>query len=200
MLADRAGADVVGIDIAPRMIELARRKAARTDIRFDVGDAEALPYDDATFDVVSSAFAVIFAPDHPRTARELARVCAGRLGLTSWKPNPELRELYARFELDSPEGAAPFDWGREERVHELLGADFALEIRPGTWFLESESGVEAWDFWSTSAPPFKAMVEGLEPERRAAFRQAYVEYCESFRVDGGVRVPREYLLILGRRR
>jgi ubiquinone/menaquinone biosynthesis C-methylase UbiE len=182
------------------MIELARRKPAAKAIRFDVGDAQALPYDDASFDVVSSAFAVIFAPDHARAAGELARVCARRLGLTSWKRDAELRGLYVRFGLDSPEGAAPFEWGREERVHELLGAYFELEIVPGTWFLETESGADAWAFWSSSAPPFKAMVDGLDPDRRAAFRAAYVEYCESFRVDGGVRVPREFLLILGRRR
>jgi hypothetical protein len=182
------------------MIELARQNSAPTAIRFELGDAQALPFDDASFDVVSSAFAVIFAPDHPRAADELARVCAGRLGLTSWKRDPMLRDVYARFDLDSPEGAAPFEWGREERVHELLGAEFELEITTGTWFLETGSGADVWDFWSSSAPPFRAMVEGLEADRRAAFRAAYVEYCESFRIDGGVRVPREYLLIVGRRR
>lgn len=199
LLAARAGADVVGMDIAPGMIELARRKAPAA-IRFEVGDAQALPYDDASFDVVSSAFAVIFAPAQHRAARELGRVCTGRLGLTSWKPNPDLRDLYARFDLDTPEGAAPFQWGREEWVEDLLGADFELETTSGTWFLEAASGEEAWELWSSSAPPFKAMVDGLDPDRRTAFRKAYVDYCESFRDGGGVRVPREYLVILGRRR
>lgn len=182
------------------MIELARGKARRTAIRFEVGDAQALPYQDASFDVVSSVFGVIFAPDHAAAARELGRVCTSRLGLTCWKPNAELAQLYARFGLDAPESADAFDWGREAHVHELLDRDFALELADGTWFLDGDSGEAIWDFWSASAPPFRAMVEGLEPDPREAFRRAYVEYCESFRVDGGVRVPREYLLIPGRRR
>jgi SAM-dependent methyltransferase len=197
-LAARAGADVVGADIAPRMIELARRSS--TGIRFETADAQALPYDDASFDVVSSAFGVIFAPDHGAVAHELARVCRSRVGLTSWIPDPDLRRLYESFGLDSPEGRAPFEWGREAHVRELLADAFELDFERDTWFLEAPSGESVWELWSTSAPPFKAMVDALEPAKRQAFRAAYVEYCESFRVDGGVRVPRHYLLTVGRRR
>lgn len=200
--AARAGAEVTGLDIAPRLLEEARANADGLPIRFDEGDAQRLPYDDGSFDVVSSVFGAIFAPDHDAVARELARVCrnGGRLGLTAWEPSEELRELFGRFELDPPEGPQPFDWGRPEVVDRLLGPSFDLQIEHATWLLEVADGEAAWELWTTSAPPFRAMVSGLEPERRERFRTAYVEYCEGYRTNGGIAVPRAYLLILGRRR
>jgi ubiquinone/menaquinone biosynthesis C-methylase UbiE len=73
----RAGAQVTALDLAPELIETARAKAAAEDleIAFEVGDAEALPYEDASFDTVTSTFGVMFTPDHAAAARELARVC-----------------------------------------------------------------------------------------------------------------------------
>jgi ubiquinone/menaquinone biosynthesis C-methylase UbiE len=83
--AARAGARVTGLDLAPGLIATARDRAADAgvEVRFEVGDAEALPYEDASFDTVSSGFGCMFAPDHAATARELARVCkpGGRLAL-----------------------------------------------------------------------------------------------------------------------
>jgi ubiquinone/menaquinone biosynthesis C-methylase UbiE len=77
LLAARAEADVTGVDLAPNLIETARRLVAEKGhtIRFEVGDAEKLPVRDASFDVVSSAMRIIFAPDHRAVADELARVC-----------------------------------------------------------------------------------------------------------------------------
>ena len=198
--AARAGADVSGIDIAPAMIEAAQAKDAGGSIDFEVGDAQALPYEDASFDVVSSVFGVIFAPDHHATANELARVGRGRLGLTTWRPNPELGDLFERFDLDPPEGREPFRWGREEYVDELLGAAYDLTIEGGTWLIEGASGEEVWEFWSRSAPPFKAMVAELGDGTRDEFRTAYIDYCERFRDGDRVFVPRQYLLVFGTRR
>jgi SAM-dependent methyltransferase len=201
--AARAGANVTGVDIAPRLLAQARAKAGELPIRFDEGDAERLPYEDAAFDVVSSVFGAMFAADHEAVARELARVCrrGGRLGLAAWVPNPELAELYGRFGLDAPEGPQPFDWGREDYVDSLLGADFELEHERRTWFLTEESGEAVWELWSTAAPPFRAMLRGLDPDTLERFHEAYVEYCEDYRTPGaGVAVPRGYLLVLGRRR
>jgi SAM-dependent methyltransferase len=199
--AARGGADVVGIDIAPAMIEAARAKPGSDRISFEVGDAQALPYEDASYDVVSSVFGVIFAPDHRATADELARVGRGRLGLAVWRPDPEMAELYGRFDLDAPEGREPFKWGRNEYLEELLGASYELTIEPGTWLIEGASGEAVWEFWSRSAPPFKALLATLDETRRDAFHDAYVEHCERFQVEGGgVAVPRHYLLVLGSRR
>lgn len=196
--AAAAGADVTGIDIAGPMIDVARARAPH--VRFELADCQALPYADRSFDVVSSSFGFIFAPDHEATSAELARVCRGRLGFTAWEPNAELGELYGSFGLDSPEGRAPFEWGKREHIAQLLGTWFALEVESHTWILEGADGEEIWQLWSRSAPPFKAMVEGLDHEQRDAFHDAYVAYCERHREGDRVRVPRPYLLVLGARR
>jgi SAM-dependent methyltransferase len=198
--AARAGADVTAIDIAPAMIDAARAKPGADQISFEVGDAQALPYEHASFDVVSSVFGVIFAPDHRATAVELARVGRRRLGLTVWRPDPGMAELYGRFGLETPEGREPFKWGREEYLEELLGDSFDLTIEPGTWVIEGASGEEVWQFWSQSAPPCKALLATLDDGRREEFHVAYVEYCERCRDGGRVAVPRPYLLVLGERR
>src|SRR5262249_60648588 len=89
LLAARHGAEVTGLDLAPKLIETARRLAADSgvNVRFDVGDAEAIPCRDASFTVVSSSMGIIFAPDHEAVAREVARVCApgGRIGFSAWR-------------------------------------------------------------------------------------------------------------------
>jgi SAM-dependent methyltransferase len=196
--AAAAGARVTGSDIAPRMLEVARAKAP--EIEFELGDAQELGYEDASFEVVSSCFGFIFAPDHEATASELARVCKGRLGFTAWEPNLELGDLYRNFGLDTPEGKLPFEWGKRRHVDDLLGAAFSLEIEADDWILEGASGEELWELWSRSAPPFKARVEELDPRRREDFRAAYIDYCERYREGDRVRVPRRYVLVHGGRR
>jgi len=198
--AARAGAEVVGIDIAPGMIEAARAKATGMPITFEVGDAQALPYEDASFDVVTSVFGAIFAPDHRATAAELGRVGRGRLGFTAWRPDERMQELYGRFGQDTPEGREPFRWGREGYAEELLGPYYGLSVEPGTWVLEGASGEDIWNLWSRAAPPFKARLAEMDDDTREAFHNAYVEYCEGFRAGDRVAVPREYLLVLGNRR
>ncbi len=146
---------------------------------------------------MSSCFGFIFAPDHKAAAHELARVCRDRIGFTSWEPNPELGELYRSFGLDTPEGRLPFEWGKRAHVEGNLSQRFELEIERDVWFLEGDSSATMWDLWSQSSPPFKARVEELDPDRRKAFRTAYIEYCERYREGDVLRVPRSYLLVFG---
>jgi len=200
----RAGATVTAIDVAEPMLEKARRRASEEglEIAFDLGDVEYLPYEDACFDVVVSNFGFVFAPDHANVASELARVsCPGaRLGFTAWKPNPKLGELYRRFTEDPIEGREAYEWGREDHVEDMLGDDFDVDFEDGTLWLEAESGEEIWELFSQSAPPVVALLRSLEPTAAEQFHRAFVELYEGYRVDGGVRAPRRYLLVLGRRR
>ena len=134
--AARAGAHVIGVDIAPALIDTARQLAAAEglSVQFEVGDAERLEYRDASFDVVASAQGTMFAPDHEAVARELARVCrpGGRLGLTCWRPGGAIEKFFsllAAFQPPPPPGAGrPLDWGRAAHVRELLGEAFELEL------------------------------------------------------------------------
>jgi SAM-dependent methyltransferase len=138
--AARAGARVTGLDLAPELIATARDRAADegVEVQFEVGDAEALPYEDATFDTVSSGFGCMFAPDHVATARELARVCkpGGRLALLTWHPTRGVAEFFkvmAAYQPPRPDGVGnPFDWGDRDHLAELLGDAFKLRTRTVT--------------------------------------------------------------------
>ena len=202
--AARAGAEVTGLDFAPALLEQARAKAVAegVEIQWDLGDAQALPYPDAGFDVVSSNFGIMFAPDHEAVARELGRVTrpGGKLGLANWRPNEGLHAVYGDF-APAKSGPDPEEWGREEQLEELLGNAFELEIEERVWHLEGDSPEDVWELMVTSAPPVKAMAESLEPERFEQFRQAMLDHWANFRVGGGgVSEPRRYLLVLGKRR
>jgi SAM-dependent methyltransferase len=203
--AARAGAQVSALDLSSALVHTARRLAAKQAlaVRFDIGDAERLPYRDASFDVVSSAHGVVFAADHAAVARELARVCrpGGRLGLTYWQPNPELEHVMNRIGYARPANADnPRDWRQPQYVDGLLGDEFELEFVAATCFWTAESGEAAWRLFTGSDGPAKTGVAALPPAKREALHHDWVDYFERHRADGAVSVPRPYLLILGRRR
>jgi ubiquinone/menaquinone biosynthesis C-methylase UbiE len=208
MRAARAGADVTGSDLSPSLIETAKRLAAveDLDITYEVGDAEKLPYGNGDFDVVSSSFGVIFAPDHAATAHELGRVTkpGGRLGLTAWRAEGGMGEFFGfirAFQPPPPEGVGNMlDWGNEDHVEELLGSEFELEFFRGKDPQVGESGEQIWQVYASSYGPVKVLYETLDDNRREELHQAYVDFYEGHREDGGIRAPREYLITLGRRK
>jgi SAM-dependent methyltransferase len=201
----RRGADVTGLDLAPGLIETARRRAAEEalSIHFDVGDAEALPYEDCAFDGVASSMGVIFAPRHETATAELARVVrpGGRLGFTAWRPETGFFAISRKYAPPPPEGAGNSDdWGREDYAERMLGGTFDLTLEPGTAYFEANSGDAAWELMSRTVGPFKAATRTLEPERLREFRREFVEFFEAHREKDGIRVPADYLLVLGARR
>jgi SAM-dependent methyltransferase len=203
--AARAGAQVTGLDLAPALVQTARRRAADEglEIDFDVGDAERLPYPDASFDVVSSAHGVVFAADHRAVAAELARVCrsGGRLGLSYWLPNPGLAALMERTGYARPAGADnPRRWADEGYVRDLLGAHFDLSFASGDCYWRAESGEASWELFTSSDGPAKTSVELLQDEDREALRHDWIAYFDDHREGDGVSVPRPYRLITGLRR
>jgi SAM-dependent methyltransferase len=138
LLAARAGADTTGVDAAPRLIEVARGRAQAEDlpVRFDVGDAQALPYDHATFDVVLSIFGVIFAADAERAFGEIVRVLrpGGRALLSAWVPGGTMDAMVGVFmrAVAAVTRPAPvrFAWHDEAAVGELAarhGAELSVD-------------------------------------------------------------------------
>lgn len=206
--AARAGAEVVGVDLSPVLVETARERASeqRLKIDYQVGDCERLEGVAASsFDKVSSTCGIMFAPDHQATARELARVVrpGGRIGLANWTPEGGLGRMFRMMAPFQPSAApsSPFDWGREDRVRELLGDAFQLEIEEYVSTLETAGGEEYWQLFATSYGPTKTLSEALPEDRRDEFHRAWVDFFESEYRDGDRIVhPREYLLILGTRR
>lgn len=208
MRAARAGADVTGLDLSDVMIETARRRAGDEGlgIAYDVGDAENLPYEDASFDVVSSSVGFFLAPDHEAAARQLVRVVrpGGRLGFTAWRPGGRVERgmrLSAQFGPPPPQGVGnPFDWGTEEHVTELLGAAFELEFHDGDAPDRGPSGEAIWEYLLAGVGPMRTLYDSLDPERRNEFHGAAVAMYEEDRVGDEVVMPGPYLLTLGRRR
>lgn len=208
--AARAGARVTGVDLAPVLIDTARRLAAEAgfEIDFRVGDCENLAgIGDAAFDVVSSTFGVMFAPDQRRAAGELARVVrpGGRLGLANWTPEGAIGDLFrmmAEFQPPPPPGVGyPLDWGRAEYVEKLLGSEFDLRFDKRVTTFSSGSAEEAWQLFVTNFGPTKVLAESLDDERREEFHRAWVDFIETrYRTNGSIEQPREYLLVLGTRR
>ncbi|MGA2009785.1 MAG: methyltransferase domain-containing protein [Solirubrobacteraceae bacterium] len=202
------GARVTGQDLAQGLIDTAIRLAAEqgVEVRFDVGDCEALPYGDAAFDVICSAQGAVFAPDHHAVAEELTRVCRsdGRIGLTAWRPGGEIERFFrllGRFQPPPPDGAgAPLDWGRPEYVESLLGKAFALEFFDDESPQLAESPEDMWDLFVTAFGPVKALAASLDEDRRRDLRDAFVEFYGGYLLDdGSVSSPREYVVIIGRR-
>ena len=208
MRAARAGADVTGADLSEVMVETARRRAKEEglDIAYEVGDAENLPYEDGSFDIVSSSVGLIFAPDHPAVARELARVVrsGGRLGITAWKADSRVvrgQQLAAKFLPPPPEGAGnPFEWGTEEHARELLGHAFELEFHDGDAPLEGESGEQLFDYMLSGVGPMRMLWGSLDEEQREQFRRESVALYEEDRAGDAIHSPGPYVVVLGRRR
>jgi SAM-dependent methyltransferase len=208
-LAAATGASVRGCDLSPALIETARRQAAERDVEvpFEVGDVEHLPYDDATFDVVSSSVGAIFAPDHARAADELGRVCkpGGRLLVTAWTTDGRIGDFFRVIASYSPppvEGAGvATQWGDAAYCESLLGPHFELEIETLNTPWRGASAQEMWDEFSTSFGPIVTLLRMLEPERATAFRNDLIAlFEENTAEDGDVGLDRPYLLVKGTRR
>jgi SAM-dependent methyltransferase len=208
-IAARAGADVTGLDLAPDLIETAREhtEAEGLSVRYEVGDAEALSFGDASFDVVVSTFGVMFAPDHAAVARELARVCrpGGRLGLISWTEDSGIGDIFRVMKpfqaAPPPQGVGnPFAWGDASHVRELLEGDFDLELEVLDTEHRASSGEEVWEIFSTSYGPTKTLAESLDDDRREELHRSWVDLYERSRVGDEIVHHRNYLRVLGTRR
>jgi SAM-dependent methyltransferase len=195
LIAARRGAEVTGLDISPGQLEKARAaaEAERLSIRFDYGDAEALPYAYASFDAVASAFGVIFAGDHARAAAELTRVSrpGARIAITAW-PEDEWFRLNARLRPDYENLPARL-WADEQHVRALF-PELDLSFDRGESRIEAGSAEELWQLLATSVPGLKAWLETLDPDR---WENAHREFLKLI-PDGVLR--REYVFILGAKR
>lgn len=133
--AARCFADVTGLDFVPALLERGRVRAAAEflDVEFVEGDAQDLPFEDASFDVALSTFGAMFAPDQERTAEELLRVTrpGGRIGMANWVPEGFVADVFRATgaRVPMPPGLMPPTmWGTEERLRELFG-DGISELR-----------------------------------------------------------------------
>jgi ubiquinone/menaquinone biosynthesis C-methylase UbiE len=203
LAAARRGSEVVGVDYVPSLLEHARLRAAAevVEATFLEGDAEALPFDDGSFDVVTSVFGAMFAPDQERTAAELARVTrpGGRIGLVAHTPDGFIGQLFkvmAKHVPPAPGLRSPILWGTEERLHELFGERIA-ELRPRKRhfvfrYRSPDAYLEYWRRWyGPTLKAFEAVGRGGEPALRADLLDLVARF--NVATDGSMVVPSEYL-------
>jgi SAM-dependent methyltransferase len=204
----RRGATVTGVDIAGDLLEAARANAAAEQLQIEYrrGDAEALPFADGEFDAVVSTCGIMFASRPEAAAAELARVCrkGGRIALTTWLSNGNLFKMFQVMKPympppPSPAPPSPFEWGRPERIRELLGNAFRLRFEEGISYYREPSGEAAWETFSTGYGPTKMLATTLDPERRAALRDEFIALHDGFATELGICMPREYWLTVGER-
>lgn len=202
--AARVGARVSAIDLTPALLEIATENAllaGATDVRFDEGDAEHLPYADASFDVVLSQFGHMFAPRPDRVVAEMRRVLrpSGRIAFATWPPNTLIGQTFQFIGRNSPPLPAgilpPALWGDRTVIAERLARDFdGVTFDRGTMIMPALSLAHYRAFVERSVGPMEKLVESLagSPERLDAIRQEFEAISEPH-YDGNV-VSHEYVL------
>jgi SAM-dependent methyltransferase len=207
--AAKAGGEVVGLDLTPELFEAARRHAADEGVEVDwvEGDAEALPFDDASFERVFSSFGVIFAPRHEVAAAEMVRVLApgGVIALTSWIPtgvNAEMARIAAaRMPAPPPFAQSPVLWGDESHVRRLF-EPFGLQLEfdgDAAHFID-DSVDAAVQLMEDSFGPWivaKAALGDDWPSLRQEYHDLYSRWNEA--TDGSARITAEYLVVVARK-
>lgn len=209
--AAAAGARVTGLDLVPALLDVARRRADQAGVRVEwiAGDAEALPFADASFDLVLSTLGIQFAPDHRRAAAELARVCrpGGRIGLCNWTPEGYIGRFFGTLRPylpAPPPGASPPPlWGDEAHVAEMFaGTGVHLETTRETVPFEHDSPAAFIDFMAANYGPLVKAREALAAEGRwQALRADLVRLSETANTagDGRFHADSEYLVVIGGR-
>ena len=203
----RMGATVSAIDIASELLAAARELSVgvRPKIRYQLADAESLPFVDGQFDGVISTFGVMFSGDHQRAADELARVCksGGRLILATWVPDGAVAEFFgliAAHAQTQPPEQSPLRWGDTQYLHALLGDAFVLQFEQGWNHAYHESPDAIWNWYLHGFGPLRQLHSSLDFAGQEALKRDVDAYHDHYRVPAGLCVKREYLITIGRRR
>jgi len=209
--AASAGGRVVGVDLAPELFAPGRALAAEAGVEVEwvEGDAESLPLQDVSFDVVLSTFGCMFAPRHELAASELARVLrpGGRLGVCSWTPQSSIaalmRAMFAHLPPGPDGGQPPPLWGDEEHERSLFAASgIDLRCRRRSVEFRFDSVEDALRIYETKWGPFIEARETLQPEGRwRALRDDLADVLDARNTSAGPGLvySGEYLEVLGAR-
>jgi ubiquinone/menaquinone biosynthesis C-methylase UbiE len=204
------GAQVVAADITAENFAAGQCEAAAQGVELGwvEADAQDLPFGDGTFDVVTSVFGAMFAPDQQAAAGELVRVCrpGGVIGMANFTPEGlggEFFELFARYAPPPPPGAAsPVLWGSEEHVRTLFGERVELDLQRRHYTERAASPQAYRDFFKETFGPAVAIYAGLADDARRAFDREFLDWAtrtNSGSADGPTEYRYEYLLVVGRR-
>jgi SAM-dependent methyltransferase len=206
--AAEAGAHVVACDLTPEHFEAGRREAAArgVDVEWVRADAQALPFGDGEFDVVTSCLGAIFAPDHGAVARELLRVCrpGGTIGMINFTPEGLGGEFFGLLAPYAPggDGPPPLLWGAESHVRELLGGAAALDLARREYAEGVPGGPGDYvRFFKETFGPVVAVYSALDSSAAGALERDFLAFAQRANqgpAEGPVRYVYEYLLVVAR--
>ena len=198
------GADVTGVDIAPYLIDQAIGRAADHGlaVEFDIGDAEALPYEDGSFDVVMTMFGAMFAPRPDVTAKQLMRVCqtGGLIAMANWTPEGFIGQMFkttGKHVTPPASMPSPLLWGNEDTVRQRFGdgiGDLQMTRRKidFTFLMNPIEVVEHFRlYYGPTQKAFEALGADAQDALRKDLEQLWTEHNRV--ADGTTRVESEYL-------
>ena len=210
LAAARRGAIVTSTDYVSELLDRGAERAAaeRLNVKFEVADAEQLPYADASFDAVVSTFGVMFAPDHAAAAAELSRVCrpGGRIGLCNWTPESLVGQMFKVLgrHLPPPKGLqSPALWGVETHLRSLFGRNAAaISVTPRKFNFRYRSAAHFIEVFRNWYGPVHKAFATLPAENARMLERELTELLDSRNVAGpaSLVVPSEYLEVVIDRR
>jgi ubiquinone/menaquinone biosynthesis C-methylase UbiE len=202
LAAARRFADVVSTDYVGALLEGGRRRAEadRLPVTFQEADAEALPFADASFDVVLSTFGVMFTPNQDKAARELLRVCrpGGKIGLANWTPDSFIGQMFKVLGKYVPPvaGVAPPSlWGTRARLDTLFGSQAVVAAESRNFVFRYKSPTHWLEIFRDYYGPVLKAFAALDPEVRKALEKDLLALLDKHNVarDGTLVLPSEYL-------
>lgn len=206
LAAARRFADVTSTDYVPELLDKgrARADAEGLEVVFKVADAEDLPFESASFDVVMSTFGAMFTPDHTRPAREMMRVLrdGGRIGLANWTPEGFIGQLFKVIGSYLPQPAglkSPALWGTESHMFNLFGSEAAdIQCRRKEFKFRYRSAAHWIQVFRQFYGPVLKAFDALDPSRQQALEQNLADLLGRFNVAGpsSLVVPGEYLEVV----
>lgn len=208
--AGRKGANVTGIDITPELLALAveEEKTAQVgDIVWKEGDAQHLPFEDESFDVVLSTFGHMFAPQPDLVAKEMVRVTKkdGRIGFATWPPELAIGSIFkvnSKYLLKNPDAPlSPILWGIPDIIEKRLMGISKIYFERGTTIFSVLSPGHFWEHMSTKYGPLIKTIQAIKNQdsgnQISLLRDDFLTAIDPYIVENGIRL--DYLLTIARK-
>lgn len=205
LAAGRRFAYVISTDYVISLLERGREraKAERLPIVFQEADAEALAFEDASFDVVLSTFGVMFTPNQELAASELMRVCrkGGKIGMANWTPESFIGQLFktiGKFVPPAPGVRSPALWGTPAHLEMLFGPNAIVAAESKNFVFRYKSPKHWVDIFRTLYGPVVTAFAAIDPEARKALEADLYVLLDTFNIatDGTLVIPSEYLEVV----
>jgi len=209
LAAARRGCEVTATDYVESLLERARRRADADGLPLttQVADAEDLPFEDASFDVVLSTVGVMFTPNPERAAAELLRVVrpGGRIGLANWTPEGFIGQMFKIVGAHVPPPAgvpSPLQWGTDARVQELLGSDAKVETERRHFTFRFRSAEDYFETFKEFYGPLVKAWAALDADGQRSIRDQLVALANGANrnTGGALTIDGEYLEVVATRR